>query len=443
MAIIDFIANAVRVPQIVTRAIGGTWLSNETITCTINGKDLVITVGTPVTTTDVAALIAAAINATDRLDAATGSSNVGGQAIPEVSEIIASSDAAVLTLTTRNSSDFGVPFTITFATDSASGTIGSETVVQAATGPNHWDNADNWSGGNVPADDDVVQFRDSNVDCSYGLPDDSREVLLILYNSWTGELGLPKVRNFGSAKAYFEYRQRYLRLDDAGSGATMTHVIGRGPGEGPRLVNIRQSVLATTFEINNNRQQSIQGEQYVHNLIAPAGATFRVARGSVQGGNQDAATAAVTAVNISGIEQQISGIDVDISQNATASLTVNQVGGRLTLSQTSWSSNGITMRGGEIVKRCPCPSMIWADGTIFDEGTGTVVAGTMNNGAVLDVSRGSGALTITNITRHPGSAIKDPAKRITHSNAVVTTGKIADVLRNDDYGYGRSYQISG
>src|SRR5262245_34048023 len=147
MAAPEWIGNAVNVADICTLTVSGTWSAGETGTLTFNSKDLVVTAGTAVTPTDIATLIAAAVNASERLSNATsGSSNVGGQSIPEFAELIATSSGAVVTLTTRDSKFYGKPFQafLTRSDTAGSGAIGAVTSVQATTSRWHWNNADNW-----------------------------------------------------------------------------------------------------------------------------------------------------------------------------------------------------------------------------------------------------------------------------------------------------------
>lgn len=448
MASIDWIGNAIDVADICTITVTGTWATNDTATLTINSKSLVVTLGTPVTVTDVAALIVAAVNSGTRINATTGSSNVGGQTIPEFAELIASNVAGVITLTTRNAASAGKPFQA-YLTRSEStagdGALGAVTSVQAATGKNWWSNANNWSGGSVPANDDTVNFRDCSVDCLYGLPNASKEVTINIYNSFTGRLGLPKVNRDNQSLPYSEYRQRYVVLDDAGAGSTASHVIGIGDGAGPSLVNIRHNTLTTTFEVECNGKPSsqIEGGRVV-NIIAPAGGTLKARKGSIDISDQNGGTAKWTSITVSTQSGRVSDVDILSLGNSSTAALVNMVGGTLYLDWATWSTNGLTLIGAKCtVDTCGIPSAVISDGTLADMGNGTIATLTLNRGGKLDVSSGAGTITITNANYHNGCQVVNPGNRITHTNPVQTYGPLKEVAANLDYGYNRTLQIAG
>lgn len=452
MADNEWLGYAVPVPQITTSTVSGTWATNDTATLTINSKDLVVKVGTPTTTADVATLITNAFNATDRLNAATGSSNVGGQSIPEFAEIIASVSGSVITFTHRSKEYIGEPFTITVADTSASGTLGSPTTTQAATGPNDWANVDNWSLGVAPdsATNTVANFRNGKVDCLDNLPNNSLEIQINVYNSYEGRIGRPAVNRKNTSRPYNEYRRTHVRLDDAGPGTTATHNIGIGDGPGPKLVNIKHSTLPTTFnvDINSKPDEATNGAgSKVVNVICAAGLTANVRKGSVNLSDQDGATASVTAINITGKEGQVGDIDVVSRKNSSTACTVSQIGGKLLIDWATWSTNGLTQRGGQtIVYTCGIPSAQISNGTLVyvaASGGSTIAALTGNKQGVLDVSQTVGTVTITNATYYAGFRVVNPGKRITHTNAIQTYGLSSEVAANLDYGYNRTIQIAG
>lgn len=447
MANTTFLGSAVAVQQVSTGTVALTWATNDTATTTLNGKDLVVTVGTPVTVTDVAALIVRAFNSETRINDALGSSNVGGQSIPEFAGIVASNVAGVVTFTrqsTNNTKLFTRPFTLTLAeTTAGTGTWGSFATSQASTGPHHFDNVDNWSGGIVPANDDVAIYQNSEVDCLFNLPNLTKQVALRIYNSYAARLGLSVVNKDNSGKPFAEFLQRHVRLDDAGSGAAITHVIGIGSGPGPKLVNIRQDVLTATFEVDTNRQDPSDGTKIV-NIIAPDGGTVLARKGSIDISDQDGETANWTAITTSGRKGQTAEIDILSTGNASTACVVIMVGGKLAIDWATWSTNGLTLVGAECtVDTCGIPSAQISEGTLFDIGNGTIATLTLNKAGVLDVSRGAGTITITNANLHPGCKVVNPGKRITLTNAAQTYGLLSEVAPNLDFGYNRTIQIAG
>lgn len=200
---------AAAVPQVITLTFGGVWATNDTYSLKIGAKQLLLTIGAAFTTTAVATDFYNAFNASD-LTTNLGSGYIrssGGQSIPEFAGIVAANPSAgVVTLTGLA----GIPFTITsLATTVGTGDVTTFTS-QAATGPNHMDNAANWLAGVLPATGDTMVFDSGSVDALYGLTyfrTNSIEHDLKIYGNWRGQLGLPPTNTAG----YPEYRQRYYR----------------------------------------------------------------------------------------------------------------------------------------------------------------------------------------------------------------------------------------
>lgn len=210
MANIRWVGGAVATKQVSTLTVADVWAANDIAVVTIGNKDLRITVGTAVTVTDVAAEIAASINATSTSSptpSAGYSRNIGGQEIPEFQEVVATASLGVVTVTAVNP---GIPFTITASeTTAGSGTVTAATPT-AATGPNWLSNPDNYAGGALPVDNDVLYFDSGDVDCLYDLGyfrTNAIDLDIYISNDWTGQLGLPPTNASGG---YPEYRQRYF-----------------------------------------------------------------------------------------------------------------------------------------------------------------------------------------------------------------------------------------
>lgn len=132
--------------QVTTITVGGTWSTSDTPTFTINDKDIVVTVGTDTTTANIATAMKEAFNGDTQTGTGDHTFSETGDNIPEFDEITATVSGSVVTLTGDTK---GKPFSITATDNSASGTFTPSTTT-AATGPNHWDDAENWSGGSLP-----------------------------------------------------------------------------------------------------------------------------------------------------------------------------------------------------------------------------------------------------------------------------------------------------
>jgi len=204
MATKYWIGRAASVAQI-TKVVFSSIVSTNTYSVTINGKSVSVTA----TSTSLGDLI-------DALGNAWNSS-----AEPEHREMTAArrEDPSLsgLQLTANTA---GVPITVT-----ASATTGTATVTQptAASGPNFWNVAANWSGGTLPAAADDIVIRDSSVSILYGLTDTNNYASLTIDASFTGQVGLPDQ----NPSSYPEYRTAFLTL---GTGSALTVTLGNGVG---------------------------------------------------------------------------------------------------------------------------------------------------------------------------------------------------------------------
>lgn len=211
MAKIRWTGGAPAIAQVTTVTIANTWATNDTVTLTIGTKQLIVTIGSAFATTDVAAALNAAIMATTPTSGLIGneSRNVGGQQIPEFTEIQSTVLGSVVTITSVTA---GTPFTIA-ATESTAGTgTATGATVTAATGPNHFDNPKNFDTGTLPVDNDDLYIDTGSVDIFYGLTyyrTNSIDLNWYFTNDWTGSMGLPPVH---PTLGYFEYRQRLAQF---------------------------------------------------------------------------------------------------------------------------------------------------------------------------------------------------------------------------------------
>src|SRR5690606_23342522 len=140
--------------------------------------------------------------------------------------------------------------TIAVSKSSSSGTIATSAVT-AATGPNHWDHADNWSTGAVPTTGDDVFIESASHRFLYGLPTTLELDLLVILR---GQVGLP-TRN---AAGYTEYRttRATIDCDDV--------QIGERPRVGPDLVMLDLDDADAVVVINGS---AVRGSDWAVNLI--------------------------------------------------------------------------------------------------------------------------------------------------------------------------------
>lgn len=197
MATKEYIGRSTAVAQVDSIEAGGT-ISGETFTISVGG--VVIASHTDTT--------GAANDARDALVTAWNNSTH-----PYATGVTAaSSGAGTLTLTADTA---GVPFTVALNTPGGSATF-TRTAVTASSGPNHADDAANWSGGTLPANSDDILLRNTDVSLLWGLSGLSSVTLgtMIVEQSFTGKIGLPHDKFTTSAgvevETADEYRDTYL-----------------------------------------------------------------------------------------------------------------------------------------------------------------------------------------------------------------------------------------
>lgn len=420
MATVRWRGNAAQITQVSTITVGGTWATNDTATITCNGNDIVCTVGTSTATTAVAALITAAINAsTKSTDAAAGSYNIGGQQIPEFTEVTAATSGSTVVLTANTA---GKPFTVTVAEGGGSSTI-SITDTVAATGKHFWSNVYNWSGGAVPVNDDDIWFDSGDVDCKYGLPNGSLEPASVnITLDYTGKIGLPEVnKDSGNPSTYYrEYRQAFVTFDNDSASSTVQIKSGGGKGTGSPMVNIKwDSTTLCGVTVNGTGTPQAGVSNYALNIQGSGTFTAGISKGSVSFGEKAGQTTALFAVNIGYQTQVATDAVVYIGPGCTISSFVSMDAGSVVIDYAAWSTAYVTVNGGSLVLNYETTiDDLNAYGGTVDvfSGSGTITDVMVGAATVRNI-RG-GVMTFTNTTATKNAAILDPRKGITFTNGV-------------------------
>jgi hypothetical protein len=432
-----WIGNAHGVKQIMTFTIGGTWLTADTPTWTISDKDIVVTLGANVTTAQVATALKEAWMAATRLDGTGGTdatSNAGGQEFGEYSEAVATVSGSVVTIIGKTP---GNPITITAADNSAAGTITPATP-QAATGPNHWDNADNWDTGTVPASDDTVILRGSSVPIWHGLPNATLECSVMHYMSNTGDVGLPEVNARDPAKPYSEYRQRYVLFDNAGGGSDIAHRFGIGAGRGSRLMNFCHTLVKCSPVIYNTGtpDPNLPGTRALNIVCTVNTSTINILNGSVNFGAQFGLTPAWASVSqTNGDSMCLTGI------HTTAG--VNVLGGNMLAGQSGVLAN-VRIRNGSLRFQGQTGTITTL--SVFETGVCNYAStATITNlycyGGTFDLREDAGTFTPTNATLYPGAKYLDPYRRTTSPTLFLLLDDINSNVHLGG-GLGNSIQLS-
>lgn len=434
-----WLGKAKNISQVATIVVADTWATNDTITITIDGIDFVVTVGSLFTTAQVATTLKQAFNGETLTDTSASCSPTisegGSQAINQLYGITASVSSSTVTLT----GILGIPFTISAAASTAGdGDITLTLEATAATGKWHWNNADNWSGGAVPVDNDTVIFDSGNVDCRYALTASMQPALFVLSKGYRGKIGLPEINMDTPAKPYPEYRGKYLTFDDNSVTCTYQLFMEDG-GAGSPLVRIDAGAGQAIFNIYGTASRydaaypnllllGVHVSNVLYASAGDAGVAFFEGESAKLVGLRAAGSARIVCGN--GVEFQSSTV-IDITsatvqiESATASSDIDINGGGKLLALGTAAHADIDVQSG----------------TCDYRSSGTITTLRVGDGGLFDRSNDLRALTVTNVVNVVrGSRIKDPNKTMTLSAGIKFNGFSPD--SNFDFGADRTYSIS-
>jgi len=302
----------------------------------------------------------------------------------------------------------------------SNGGTGSTTVttVQAATGPHHFNNINNWSLGALPADGDEVWFADGDVDLLYELAQSAITPSAIrFFRNFTGNVGLPDRYNNSP-----EWLPRALRIGNAADEVAATEIIVADGDSGSGSSLIRLDLGDQVFNLRHRETNASSGMV----MIAGSALTNSVyaSGGTIQIGDDAAGYVTdVHTLNIPPAGQRNSTVTV----RSTADTIIDNV----------------DVRSGQLVLKKPPGAISIYDATVTIDGDGTVtsplviggtlhyrasgtIAGNMvvSNGGMVDFSGSDDSLTVSNAiaVRGRGSKINDPMERISSLQVIVSDG---------------------
>lgn len=398
MATLRWLGRAAARAEVRTLTVGGTVEAGDLFVTTINGKP--VSVAAPSTSTSATATaIQAAIDA------------LSDTVYPEFGEFTATVVGSGVVLTHNTP---GVPFDVTATTTESNGDPADAqtyvaAVTTAATGPNHWDDANNWDGGTVPVNGDTVYIENTATSVLYGL-DQNAVTLAALYvkANFTGTIGLPSL-NEGGAAAYPEYREQYLKI-----GATV-QVVGDGEGQYSGRIKINNGSVATTLTVYGTGSSPNQDIPPMLWKGTSSSNVVNVFRGNVGIAWFGGEAANIATLNVSYVTNPSSDAKV-VCGNVTFATAVNQNGGFLELATgvtTLTTQNGtLKVSGAGAYTTLNC----WGSNVTY-AGTGTVTTMNLSNGAVVDYAPNRAAKTVTTCNVYgPGVTINDPNTTVTFTN---------------------------
>ncbi len=395
MANCTYVGNAAKVAQVITATPGGTWEIGDLVVVTFGTKIYTYAV----TSATIATWVPLFVTAWNALSAAN---------YPEFFEITASGTTTIV-LTCKTAGRRIAPVLTTTESDgsAADAQTLSQSTTTANSGPEDWDNAQNWSGGAVPVDTDVVYLDGAicNVDIKYGLNQTGIQLAaLYVINEWSGQLGLPE-RNTDGSGEYDEYRTTELTADittlDVHSSSGRIKINGQA-------VQCAATVRATGAS-DDTLLPALQWRG------THAANTLEVHAGSV-----GVALKATEAATIATLRQ--SGGSLVCSSGVTLT-TVQKSGGTLTIESATTAltndSGDVTINGSGAHA-----AITNSGGTCFYNSSGTITAYTGNKSSAISFDGRNVVRTLTNATLNDEASLVDSNRTVTHSNAVQVFGPV-------------------
>ena len=413
MATRRWLGAALPVAQVETLTVALTWAAADTATVTINGRDITMTVGTTATTTQIATELAAVLNSATSTLGAAYSATERGPNVAEFREFTAAASASTVVLTGVTK---GKPFVVTASEVTAgTGTLTTATTT-AATGPNHFNNADNWSGGAIPVDSDTVVFDSGSISCLYGLDQSavSPEAIDITMG-YTGKIGNARTNTDDSSYPYPEYRSLYLSLGVSTDAVTTDITIGQGAGAGSQRINLASGSGQAVLLVLNSGQPESDEYPAIQWTGTHASNVATISKGSVGIAFTAGETATVATLNV-GYQTNVAGDSVVYCGSGATLTTINQSGGTLT---TNSAATTVNVVDGEWIHYAGAVTTLNLDkGDVRYRSTGTLTTANVGSGGNLDFRQDMRARTVTTCDIFEGAEIHDPFGSVTFTNGI-------------------------
>ena len=277
----------------------------------------------------------------------------------------------------------GIPSTITVSTGGAA--TFSITNTTAATGPNFFDNSQNWSGGVAPANGDTLVFDNGSVDCCYGLSTSLTTITLNAQGGYSGNIGLPLINAVGQS-IYSEYRTTYLTL--AGGTAVINCAM--------RRCNLAFGANLTTVRVLTTGQRI---DPYTPVVLIAGGngsSELDVSKGDVGIAFYQGTTANFPTIKTSYLANTLSDVSLICGSGATLG-TIIKTGGSMTVSANATTITqdvgGGTMT---VTDSVTVTTLNVYDGTVNLNSIGAIATINLYGAATLSADGDPRAKTITN-----------------------------------------------
>jgi len=367
MATRTWVGGAVETAQVTEWTFGGSWISGETITIAYGQKTWTYTTASGV----IATFLAALDTAYDALSSTT---------YPEYAEQTASSTSTKLILTADTA---GKPFTATFSTNSASGTISAASTTTSNSGPNAWVAA-NFSGSTLPTGGDTVIIDRDGTEIFHGLDQSGVTLANLTVLANDSKIGLPRVNSDGTE--YPEYRDQHLKV-----GATDC-ILDSDSGR----LKVNFGSVQTACRVLNSGTGDETDVPAVLLLGTHASNTVEVARGEVGIAFHGGEASTVLTLYVGQEDSPASDARVTCGSGTTLG-TITKSGGVLVVNSAIGTAltqlSGVTVVNGTGA----VASISGQGGRIVYSTAGTLNGSpVLTNGCVLDFSQDLRAKTVTN-----------------------------------------------
>lgn len=374
MAIKRWLGNAAAIADLWTITLSGT-VTSQTYTVTINSKTVQYVADGSATVTIVLAGLQAALSA------------ISPAPPVEFTELTATALPAggPYTSVTMTGNTPGKPHTISVST--SGGATFAITNTTPATGPNHFTNALNWSGGVAPANSDTLVYDNGSIACKYGLSTVLTGITVSVEPGYSGQIGLPFINADNSTATYAEYRPTSLTI----AGGT---VLCNSP-DISRL-NLAFGANTSTVRILNNGQRSDPGIPVVLVTGGNSSSELDVTKGDVGVAFYQGTSATFPVVKSGFASNAPSDASIIVGTGATLT-TVTKNGGyfstrsNLTTLNQEVAGGVVDLRDAVTVTTVNCYA-----GTINANTTGTIGTVNLYGKAIFNADGDPRAKTITN-----------------------------------------------
>jgi len=414
MATKYWLGAAVAIPEVKAYVFAGTWAQGDTATITINGKTLTLTAGTIVTLDqmvgDMVDMINGATANQDEERSALGS-EVGEFALLTATADL-TNDHVVLT-----GPDDGRPIgTVTVGeTTAGDGTFAAVggSPDTTGTGPKHFSDGDNWSGGAIPDDGDTIVFDYRAAEsCCYGLTaaNDHDSFAAVVIRGFRHSIGLPAVNTDTPQYSFNEHLPTYLTLVQA------TAVTVDSPASG--LIKLDTGSTASAINVMSTGASVETGVPALLLRANSATSALVVSGGSVGLEYEQEAVGEVATITVAGNQSPTvvvgPGVTAAIATISAGSATIRSTPATLTV-----HAGQVEYLGGNV-------TILEVNGGLLYLGSAGTHATVTQAGGTIDCTKDGQSRTFTNFYMYGGS-LKDPSGTITFTNGIRLYTKLSAV----------------